>query len=65
MQSEQKMIKSSKLPIQAAPIERTVTGASMSSDNGVDPSKRKVGLGNIADAVGIATDLLGIGSLFM
>jgi len=38
MHSEQKMMKSSKLPIQAAPVERTVTGASMSSDNGVDPS---------------------------
>ncbi|NEO78075.1 hypothetical protein [Moorena sp. SIO4G3] len=38
MQSEQKMMKSSKLPIQAAPVERTVIGASMSSDNGVDPS---------------------------
>lgn len=33
-----KIRKSSKLPIQAAPVERTVTGASMSGDKGVDPS---------------------------
>ncbi|NEN88981.1 MAG: hypothetical protein F6K48_08670 [Okeania sp. SIO3H1] len=38
MQSEQKMMKSSKLPIQAAPVERTVTGVSMSNQNGIDPS---------------------------
>ncbi|NEN88983.1 MAG: hypothetical protein F6K48_08680 [Okeania sp. SIO3H1] len=38
MQSEQKMMKSSKLPIQAVPVERTVTGVPMSNQNGVDPS---------------------------
>ncbi|NEN88982.1 MAG: hypothetical protein F6K48_08675 [Okeania sp. SIO3H1] len=32
------MMKSSKLPIQAAPAERTVTGVSMSNQNGIDPS---------------------------
>ena len=30
--------KPSKLPIQAAPVARNITGASMSSGNGVDPS---------------------------
>ena len=38
MQSEPKMMKSSKLPIQAAPVQRNITGVSMSSQNGVDPS---------------------------
>ncbi|NEO78076.1 hypothetical protein [Moorena sp. SIO4G3] len=53
MQSEQKMMKSSKLPIQAAPVERTVTGASMSSDNGVDPSINWGKIGSIAlDTIG-------------
>ncbi|NER98262.1 MAG: hypothetical protein F6J86_31295 [Symploca sp. SIO1B1] len=32
------MMKSSKLPIQAAPVERTVTGVPMSNQNGVDAS---------------------------
>ena len=31
-------MKSSKLPIQSAPIERTLTGAPMSKNSGVDPS---------------------------
>lgn len=31
-------MKSAKLPIQAAPVERTITGAAMSSQDGVDPS---------------------------
>ncbi|NER98261.1 MAG: hypothetical protein F6J86_31290 [Symploca sp. SIO1B1] len=39
MQSEQKMMKSSKLPIQAVPVERTVTGVPMSNQNGVDASQ--------------------------
>ena len=38
MQSEPKIMKSSKLPIQAVPVERTVTGVRMSNQNGVDPS---------------------------
>ncbi len=33
-----KSTKSSKLPVQATPVERNVTGAAMSSENGVDPS---------------------------
>ncbi len=48
MQSEQKMMKSSKLPIQAVPVERTVTGVPMSNQNGVDPS---FSLGDVWDAV--------------
>lgn len=31
-------MKSAKLPIQAAPVERTVNGATMSSQDGVNPS---------------------------
>jgi hypothetical protein len=31
-------MKSSKLPIQAAPVERTITGARISSQNGVEAS---------------------------
>jgi hypothetical protein len=31
-------MKSSKLPIQAAPVERNITGAAISNQNGVDPS---------------------------
>jgi hypothetical protein len=31
-------MKSSKLPIQSYPVERTITGASMSSGDGVEPS---------------------------
>ncbi len=32
------MKRSSKLPIQAAPVTRNITGAAMSNGNGVDPS---------------------------
>ena len=31
-------MKSSKLPLQSAPVERTVTGATLSTQSGVDPS---------------------------
>ena len=31
-------MKSPKLPKQAAPVERTITGASLSTESGVDPS---------------------------
>ena len=31
-------MKRSKLPIQATPVERNITGAAMSNGNGVDPS---------------------------
>lgn len=48
MQSAKKIMKSSKLPVQAAPVERTVTGTPMSSENGVDPS---FGFGDIWNAV--------------
>lgn len=37
-------MKSSKLPIQAAPVERTIVGTPMSSGNGVDPSFNLGGL---------------------
>ncbi len=44
-------MKSSKLPVQAAPIERTIVGAAMSSGDGVDPSFDWGGLlGGIAKA---------------
>ena len=33
-----KIMKSSKLPIQASPVERTITGTPMSINNGVEPS---------------------------
>ncbi|MGL5059153.1 MAG: hypothetical protein ACRC62_04150 [Microcoleus sp.] len=43
-------MKSSKLPIQAAPVERTIAGARISSHNGVEASGwfdilKKVGTG--------------------
>ncbi|MBU7586459.1 MAG: hypothetical protein KAF91_26945 [Nostoc sp. TH1S01] len=45
-------MKSSRLPIQSAPVERTITGAAVSNGNGVDPSFDWGGLlktvGNVA-----------------
>ena len=41
-------MKSSKLPIQAAPVERNITGAAISNQNGVDPS---FSWGSVWDAV--------------
>ncbi len=55
-----KIRKSSKLPIQAAPVERAVTGASMSSEKGVDPSL--LGLGTLASTL-IPVAAKAIGSL--
>jgi hypothetical protein len=37
-QKRRKIMKSSKLPIQAAPVERTITGTRISSQNGVEAS---------------------------
>ena len=56
--NKQKILKSSKLPIQAAPVERNITGACMSSDKGVDPSL----LGALTSLIPIAGKA--IGSLF-
>ncbi|MEH1865822.1 MAG: hypothetical protein V7K69_12565 [Nostoc sp.] len=50
-------MKSSKLPIQAAPVERTIVGTPMSSGNGVDPS---FDWGGLVKTIGsVAAPLLG------
>jgi len=53
-------MKLSKLPIQAAPVERTITGAPMSSGNSVEASGWLDTLKKIGQAaLPIATQLLG------
>jgi len=53
-------MKPSKLPIQAAPIERTITGAPMSSDNSVEASGWLDTIGDIVKtAAPIAAPILG------
>ncbi|MDJ0675999.1 MAG: hypothetical protein QNJ36_11555 [Calothrix sp. MO_167.B42] len=53
-------MKPSKLPIQAAPVERTITGALMSSGNGVEASGILDTIGDIAKvAAPIAAPILG------
>ncbi|MFP4575220.1 MAG: hypothetical protein ACLFT9_06300 [Coleofasciculus sp.] len=51
-------MKSSKLPIQAAPVERTITGAAISNPNGVEANgvfdDIVSGIGKVAQVVGPA-----------
>ena len=44
-------MKMSKLPIQSAPVERQITGAAISSENGVDASGFLDTIGDIAKTV--------------
>jgi hypothetical protein len=43
-----KFMKSCKLPIQAAPVERTIVGTPMANESGIDPS---FGWGDVWNAV--------------
>jgi hypothetical protein len=50
-------MKTSKLPIQAAPVERTITGAAISNQNGVEASLSLSDI--IRTALPVVSSLLG------
>jgi hypothetical protein len=60
-QNQEKIMKSSKLsklPIQAAPVERTITGAPVSSENGVEASGWWDIIKGVGSGIGKVGDLL-------